>query len=114
MFGDIGKLAGLMTKLPKIRAEMEGLQSRLKQLSAEGQSGGGMVTIRVNGAFNIVSCRLSDDAMKLNDRELLEDLIASAANQAVGKVRELIAAETGKMASDLGLPQGANLPGLGD
>src|SRR5829696_6294503 len=113
MFGDLGKLASLMTKTGKIREEMEKLQERLAKLSAEGTAGGGMVTVKVNGKFAVLSCRLSDEAIALQDREMLEDLITAAANQAMDKARQLIAEETQKMAADLGLPPGINLPGLG-
>ncbi len=113
MFGDLGKLAGLLTKTNKIREEMEKLQERLGRLTAEGTAGGGMVTVKVNGKFAVLGCRLSDEAVKLQDREMLEDLIAAAANQAVEKARQLIADETQKMAAELGLPPGLNLPGLG-
>lgn len=113
MFGDLGRLAGLLTKPNKIREEMDKLQARLGQVTAEGQSGGGMVTVRVNGKFAVLSCRLSDEAIALQDREMLEDLIAAAANQAMDKARVGIAVETQKLATELGLPPGLNLPGLG-
>jgi hypothetical protein len=113
MFGDLGRLAGLLSKPNKIREEMEKLQARLGQLTAEGQAGGGMVTVKVNGRLAVLSCRLNDEAMNLHDHEMLEDLIAAATNQALDKARDLVAAETQKMAAELGLPPGLNLPGLG-
>jgi nucleoid-associated protein EbfC len=113
MFGDLGKIAGLLTKPNKIREEMVKLQSRLAQQTAEGQAGGGMVTVKVNGNCAVLNCRLSEDAMKLQDREMLEDLITAATNQALEKAREMLAVETQKMAAELGLPPGMNLPGLG-
>jgi hypothetical protein len=110
MFRELGQLAGLMGKLPKIREEMEKLQNRLAELTADGNAGGGMVTVKVNGKFNVVSCTVTDEA--LQDRELLEDLMVAAINQAIEKARQLAGAETSKMASELGLPAGMNLPGL--
>jgi DNA-binding protein YbaB len=50
--------------------------------------------------------------MKSGDREMLEDLIRGATNQAIAKVRQQIADETTKMASNLGLPPGMGLPGV--
>jgi nucleoid-associated protein EbfC len=113
MFGDLGKLAGLLTKTNKIREEMEKLQDRLGKVTAEGTAGAGMVTVKVNGKFAVLGCRLSDEAVALQDREMLEDLIVAAANQAMEKARQLVAEETQRMAADLGLPAGMNLPGLG-
>jgi len=113
MFGDLGKLAGLLTKTHKIREEMEKLQDRLGKVTAEGTAGAGYVTVKVNGKFAVLSCRLSEEVMALQDREMLEDLIAAAANQAMEKARQLIAEETQKMTAELGLPAGVSLPGLG-
>ncbi len=114
-FKDLGQLAGLMTKLPrldKIKEEVERFQQRLGELSAEGDAGAGMVKVRVNGRMEVLACQISDEAMKLNDREMLEDLITAAVNQALGKVRQQTAEETSKMTSSLGLPPGLGLPGL--
>jgi DNA-binding YbaB/EbfC family protein len=112
MFREIGQFAGLMGKLPRIKEEMEKLQRRLAEITAEGQAGGGMVTVKVNGQFAMVGCKLSDEAINLHDRELLEDLILAATNQAIDRARQMVASETSKMAADLGLPPGLNLPGL--
>jgi DNA-binding YbaB/EbfC family protein len=112
MFRGMGQLAGLMKNLPKIREEMEQLQTRLGQISAEGDAGAGMVKARCNGRLEVVGLTLSEEALKGNDREMLEDLIRAAVNQALSKVRQMVAEETSKMASSLGLPAGMNLPGM--
>jgi DNA-binding YbaB/EbfC family protein len=110
MFKELGQIAGLMRQLPKIKEEMERLQTRLGEIIAEGSSGGEMVKVRVNGRFEMVSCSIGDEA--LGDRELLEDLIRSATNQAIERVRQQTSEEAGKLASNLGLPPGMNLPGI--
>jgi DNA-binding YbaB/EbfC family protein len=111
MFKEFGQLAGLMKNLPKIREEMEKLQQRVAQITAEGSAGGGMVTARVNGHMEVLSCHISDEAMA--DREMLEDLIRGAVNQAIQKVRQAVADETAKMATGFGLPPGGiDLSGL--
>ncbi len=113
MFKELGQVFGMMKNLPKIREEMDKLQARLSQLQAEGDAGGGMVKIRVNGHMEVQACAISDEALKANDKELLEDLIAAATNQALKKVRQLVDEETSKMAAGFGLPAGMNLPGVG-
>jgi DNA-binding YbaB/EbfC family protein len=113
MFKEIGQFASLMKNAGKLREEMEKLQQRLGQLTAEGDAGGGMVKVKVNGKQEVVCCRISDECMKLNDREMLEELICAAVNQAVKRIGQLVAEETGKMATGLGLPPGMKLPGLG-
>jgi len=112
MFKELGQIAGLMKQLPKIREEMANFQARLAQITAEGDAGGGMVKVRVNGKQEVLSCALSDEALRLNDREMLEDLIKAAVNQALARVRQQTADEAGKVAAGLGLPPGLNLPGI--
>jgi DNA-binding YbaB/EbfC family protein len=112
MFKEIGQLAGMLKQLPKIKEEVERLQQRLGEIIAEGDAGAGMVKARVNGRLEVLNCTISDELLKLNDREMLEDLIAVAINQAMNKARHQAAEETGKMAAALGLPPGMNLPGL--
>ena len=113
MFKEMGQIASLIKNMPKIREEMDKLQGRMSQITAEGDAGGGMVKIKVNGRMELLACTLSDEVLKLQDKELLEDLIVGAANQALTKVRQNVAEETSKMASGLGMPGGMNLPGLG-
>jgi hypothetical protein len=110
MFKELGQMAGLMRQLPKLKEEMERLQQRLSELTAEGAAGGGMVRVRVNGRMEVLSCSLSDEALQLNDREMLEDLIRAAVNQALEKSRQQVAEETGKMAAGFGIPPGLGLP----
>jgi DNA-binding YbaB/EbfC family protein len=112
MFKGMGAVARLMKDLPRIQEEMTQLQGRLGQLVAEGDAGAGMVKVRCNGRKEIVSVTLSEEALKGTDREMLEDLIKAAVNQAIARASQLAAEETSKMASNLGLPAGMGLPGL--
>ena len=111
-FKQFGQMANLLTALPKIKEEMERLQQRLGQLVAEGDAGAGMVKVRVNGKLEMLSCSVSEEVFQIHDREMLEDLIRSATNQAIERARQQAAEEAGKMAADLGMPAGLGLPGL--
>jgi DNA-binding YbaB/EbfC family protein len=111
MFEKISQMFGMLKNLPKMREEMQKLQERLGQITAEGDAGGGMVKAKVNGQMELMSCAISDEALRGNDKELLEDLIRGAVNQALHAVRQKIAEETSKAAGDLGLPPGMTLPG---
>jgi DNA-binding YbaB/EbfC family protein len=113
MFRGMGQLAGLMKNLPKLREEMEQFQVRLSQVVVEGDAGAGMVKVRCNGRMEIIAVVLSEEALKSNDREMLEDLIRAATNQALTRAKQQAAEETNKMAANLGLPPGMGLPGLG-
>lgn len=112
MFKEIGQLASLMRQLPRIKEEAEQFQAKLSQIHADGTAGGDMVKVRVNGRMEIASVSISESAWALQDREMLEELITAAANQALDKARELVNAEMQTMAQNLGLPPGAGLPGL--
>lgn len=113
MFKELGQFANVMRQLPKLKEEAERLQQRLAQVTAEGDAGAGMVKVRFNGKMEMILCQISEEAMRSGDRELLEDLISAAVNQALERVRIQVAEETNKMASNMGLPLGAmNLPGI--
>lgn len=113
MFKQIGQITSMLKNLPKMKAAMEELQKNLGQITAEGSAGGNMVTAKVNGRMEVLSCVISDEAMKLQDKEMLEDLIVAALNQAIVKVNELRAEETQKLATNLGMPVPADgMPGL--
>jgi DNA-binding YbaB/EbfC family protein len=112
MFKELGQIASLMKNLPKMREEMGKLQGKLAQIVAEGDAGGGMVRVRVNGNLEVTACVFSEEALKGADKELLEDLTTAAVNQAMKKAKELVAEETSKMATGLGLPAGMGLPGM--
>jgi DNA-binding YbaB/EbfC family protein len=113
MFGELSQLVNLLRQAPKLKEEMERVQQRVAQMTADGDAGGGMVKVRVNGKLEVLSCALTDEAIKLGDREMLEDLIRAATNQALAKARQMVAEETLKLAGGLGLPPGMSLPGLG-
>ena len=112
MFKELGQIAGLMRQLPKIKEEAERFQAKLGEIQADGSAGGDMVVVRANGRMELLKVTLTEAAYALQDREMLEDLIAAAANQALAKVREQVNAEAQNMASNLGLPPGMNLPGM--
>jgi hypothetical protein len=112
VFNELSQLAGLMKNIGKIKEEMAGLKTKLGQITADGEAGGDMVKVQVNGSMEVLSIRLSDEAVKQSDKEMIEDLIVSACNQALRKARLAVNEETQKMAVSLGLPPGMNLPGL--
>lgn len=116
MFKEFGSLMSLLKNQGKIQEEVQKFQASVGAITAEASSGAGYVTVKVNGRMEVLSVRISDDALKLNDREMLEDLVAAAANQALTKVRAQLAEESAKMAANIGLPPGMlgnGFPGMG-
>ncbi|HVK12215.1 MAG TPA: YbaB/EbfC family nucleoid-associated protein [Gemmataceae bacterium] len=104
MFGNLGNLMGMMKNLPKIQAAMKEMQEKVGRITADGNAGGGMVVVTVNGRNEVTRCVISEEAMKLNDRDVLADLVAAAVNMAMAKVREEVAKATAAMAEEAGLP----------
>ncbi len=92
MLKELGSLMSLMNNRGKIQEEVAKLQQTVAQMTAEGTAGAGMVTVRVNGKMEVLGITIGEEAWKLNDREMLEDLIAAATNQALAKVRDDLAA----------------------
>ena len=113
MFKNMVAMAGLLRNLPKIQEQMAQMQARLAQIVVEGDAGAGMVKAKANAKMELVGLTISDEAMKLADREMLEDLVKGAVNQAFAKAREAMAEESGKLGESLGLPPGIKVPGLG-
>ena len=116
MFKELGNLMSLMQNRGKIQEEIQKFQQSVGNITAEASSGAGYVTVKVNGRMEVLSVRISEEAMQLNDREMLEDLIAAATNQALTKVRQQLAEESAKMAANIGLPPGmlgGGFPGMG-
>ena len=116
MFKGIGTLMNLLGNQGKIQEEVQKFQASVGNITAEASSGAGYVTVKVNGRMEVLSVRISEEAMKLNDREMLEDLVAAATNQALTKVRAQLAEESQKMAANIGLPPGmlgGGFPGMG-
>ena len=113
MFKELGAMMSLMGNRGKLKEEMEKLNAQLGTITAEGAAGAGYVTAKVNGRLEVVSVKITTEAM--GDREMLEDLVAAAVNQALTKAREQVAAASAKMAETMGLPPGVlggGLPGL--
>lgn len=100
MFRQMSSLRG---KMSRINEQMERVNEALKHVSAEGASGGGMVKVRVNGKLEMLDCKIDPAALADDDREMLEDLIVSAVNQAIDKARAAAAEQLSAITSDIDL-----------
>ena len=78
-----------------IQEQMGNFQDKLGAIKVTGTSGGGMAEVDLNGRMDVLAIRISDEAME--DREMLQDLIVAAFNNAMEKVREKINSEMGGM-----------------
>ena len=104
MFGKLGQIASMMKNLPKLKASMEELQQKLGQITAEGNAGGGMVTVVINGAKQLQSIRIDPEVVSKEDVEMLQDLVVAAVNDAQRKADEALAQQMGGMMGGLKIP----------
>ena len=99
-----GNMGQLLQQAQKMQREMERVQEEVKTMTASATSGGGVVTVVVNGAHELVSLQIDPQAVDPEDVEMLQDLIIAACNEATRKMEEIAQA---KMAP---LTGGAKLP----
>ncbi|MCL2129979.1 MAG: YbaB/EbfC family nucleoid-associated protein [Treponema sp.] len=87
----------ILKNAQKIQEQMGDFQEKLARISITGSAGGGMVEIDMNGRMEALAVRIAPDAIDGDDREMLQDLVCAALNNAMEKVRESINSEVGGM-----------------
>ncbi|HET7213930.1 MAG TPA: YbaB/EbfC family nucleoid-associated protein [Terriglobia bacterium] len=92
--------------LKQVQQFQEQLQKQLDDLIVESSTGGGMVTVRMNGQKHLVSVHIDPEVYKSGDIEMLQDLLLAAVNESARKIDEQVANQMGSLAG------GLNLPGL--
>jgi DNA-binding YbaB/EbfC family protein len=95
-----------------IQQQMNEAQVKLDSIEVEGRSGGGLVTIRATAKGRILGVAIDDSLMEKSEKQILEDLITAAFNDARDKADRAANAEMQAMQSGLGLPPGFKLPGM--
>ena len=103
-----GGIAGLMKQAQQMQENMSKAQEQLAQVEVEGQSGAGMVKVTMTCAHDVR--RVAIDASAMDDREMLEDLIAAAFNDAVRRAEQISQERMAGFAAGLNLPPGMKLP----
>jgi len=96
----------LMKQAQQMQRKMEEIKKELAQKEIKVSSGGGMIEITVNGQQEINEIKIEPDVIDVNEKEMLEDLILAAVNEALRQSKELAAQEMSKLTG------GANIPGL--
>ncbi len=104
-----GSLGNLMKQAQKIQEEMAKAQEALAQAEVTGEAGGGLVKVTMNGRHEVRRVEI-DDSLLGDDKEMLEDLIAAACNDAVHRVEEMAREQMSGLTAGLPLPPGMKLP----
>jgi DNA-binding YbaB/EbfC family protein len=104
----------ILKQAQQLQKQMDQLQEELAEKRVEGNAGGGMVTVVVNGKQELIDVKIDPEVVNPDDVEILEDLIVAAVNQAREKASEIAKQEMSKMTGGL-IPQGLaglKIPGL--
>jgi DNA-binding YbaB/EbfC family protein len=104
MFKGLSNLGNLLKQAQQFGGQMEKLTEEMKTRRATGTAGGGMVEVEINGLLEVLRCRVDPQLFAQGDRELVEDLVVAAVNQAVAKAKELHAAAVKELTGGLQLP----------
>ena len=104
-----GPMGNLMKQAQKMQEDLQKAQEELANAEVTGESGGGLVRITMNGRHEVRRVEI-DDSLVGDDKEMLEDLVVAAFNDALRKVEATVQEKMSGMASGLGLPPGMKLP----
>jgi hypothetical protein len=104
-----GQIGNLMKQAQKMQADAQKAQEEIAKLEVEGQSGGGLVKIVMTGAHEARRVSI-DESLFADDKDMLEDLVAAAINDAAQKVKKATEERMGAVTSGMNLPAGMKLP----
>jgi len=104
-----GGIGNIMKQAQKMQAELQKAQEKMAQEEVTGAAGGGMVSVTMNGKYEVRRIRI-DDSLLQDDKEMLEDLVAAAVNDAVQRVAQKQQENMAGLTAGLALPPGFKLP----
>lgn len=100
----LGNLGSMMKHALELKGKMEGVKEQLASEQIEASSGGGMVTVVVNGKMELISLTIDPDIIDKDDPEMLETLIRAAVNEGVAKAHELVQAKMTELTGGIDIP----------
>lgn len=104
--GGGGSMNKMMKQAKKVQEQIMQMQEELKDREIETSSGGGVITIKVNGRQEITSIKIKPEAVDPEDVEMLEDLVMAVVNEGIRQSQEMVSSEMSKITG------GLNIPGL--
>lgn len=108
MFGGKGGLGNLMKQAQEMQKNMQAAQEEVAKMEVVGESGGGMVKVVMTGKHELIKVDIDESLM--DDREMLEDLVAAAVNSAARRVEEATKDKMGGLTDGMDLPAGMKMP----
>jgi DNA-binding YbaB/EbfC family protein len=104
-----GQLAGLMKQAQQMQENMRKLQEQLATVEVEGQSGAGLVKVVMTCKHDVKRVSI-DPSLLADDKDMLEDLVAAAFNDAVRRAEATTQEKLGSLTAGMGLPPGFKMP----
>jgi nucleoid-associated protein EbfC len=104
-----GGLGGLMKQAQKMQEDMQKVQAELANMEVDGQAGGGLVRVVMTGKHEVRRVSI-DPSLFEDDRDMIEDLVAAAVNDAVHKAEAAAQERMSGLTAGMGLPAGMKLP----
>ena len=104
-----GGIGNMMKQAQKMQADMQKAQEEIKNMEVEGQSGGGMVKVIMQGSHEVKIISI-DDSLLADDKDMLEDLVAAAVHDAVPKIESESKSRMAGVTNGMSLPPGMKLP----
>lgn len=105
-----GQLGKLMKQAQQMQANMQQAQEELANMEVAGESGGGMVKVVMTGRHELRRVTIDPSLFQEDDREMLEDLVAAAVNDAVQRVEKTVQEKMSGFTAGMNLPPGFKLP----
>jgi len=104
MFKGLGNMVSVMRQAKQLGAQMQAVTDKLKSQRATASTGAGMVEVEVNGLGEVLRVKIDPALVARGEREMIEDLIPAAVNQAVAKAKQLHLEAFKAAAADLNVP----------
>jgi DNA-binding YbaB/EbfC family protein len=94
----------MLKQAQKIQAQLAKMQDEMAQKTIEASSGGGMVSVVVNGKQEVISIRIEPEVVNPEDVDMLQDLVLAAVNEGIRKSQEMVSEEMKKLTGGLSIP----------
>lgn len=101
---DLSNMGDLMKQAKAMQERLTSLQAEVGARTVEASAGGGMVTVRINGKLEVLGVIIDPEVLGGGDREMLQDLVAAAVNEAIRKAQAMMAEEMSKLTGGLRIP----------
>ncbi len=104
-----GGMGNLMKQAQQMQEKMQKMQEDIAKMEVVGEAGAGLVKVTMLGSHNIKRVEIDESLME-DDKDMVEDLVAAAVNDAVRRVEEMNKEQMGKLTGGMGMPPGMKMP----